>query len=101
MDRRPIQHCSSVADVRRRVAEARREGRSVGLVPTMGALHAGHLRLVEEARREVDYLVVSVFVNPTQFGPNEDFFAYPRTLVADRELCARGGADAIFVPEVV
>ncbi len=76
-------------------------GESIALVPTMGNLHAGHLRLVEAARREADRVVVSVFVNPTQFGPREDFAAYPRTLAADRRSLNLGGAvDAVFVPSV-
>ncbi len=100
MSRPPIRHCGTIAEVRREVAEARRSGRSIGLVPTMGALHAGHLRLIEEARRAVDFLVVSIFVNPTQFGPAEDYRSYPRTVDADRELCIIGGAQAIFAPDV-
>jgi pantoate--beta-alanine ligase len=80
--------------------EARRAGKVVGLVPTMGALHDGHVRLIEACRREASFVVVSIFVNPTQFGPHEDFARYPRTLEADRERCALGGADAIFAPRV-
>ena len=91
---------STIAEVRRLVAGARREGRTIGLVPTMGALHAGHQRLVEEARRASGFVIVSIFVNPTQFGPSEDFRRYPRTIEADAELCARGGANLIFAPEV-
>ncbi|TMC53809.1 MAG: pantoate--beta-alanine ligase [Chloroflexi bacterium] len=75
-------------------------GRSIGLVPTMGALHAGHMRLVEMARAENDVVVVSIFVNPIQFGPNEDLGRYPRDLKRDDELLAKAGVDAIFVPEV-
>jgi len=78
----------------------RREGRSIGLVPTMGALHAGHLSLVERARRENDVVVVSVFVNPIQFGPGEDFERYPRDFDRDSELLAMSGADAIYRPSV-
>jgi pantoate--beta-alanine ligase len=95
-----IQTCDTIAELRRAVAEARRAGRSIGLVPTMGALHAGHLRLVEEARQASGFVVVSIFVNPTQFGSSEDFRRYPRTLEADAELCSRGGADLIFAPGV-
>jgi pantoate--beta-alanine ligase len=87
----------TVADVRSWRGE--REG-TVGLVPTMGALHAGHLSLVEAARRENDRVVVSVFVNPTQFGPREDFARYPRDLEKDAALLARAGADALFAPSV-
>ena len=86
--------------LRRACNEARARGERVGLVPTMGALHAGHLALVAEARRRASFVVASVFVNPTQFGPNEDFARYPRTLEADVEACARGGAAAVFAPPV-
>jgi pantoate--beta-alanine ligase len=78
---------------------ARAAGRRVGLVPTMGALHAGHLSLIEEARRRgAEHLVVTVFVNPLQFGPSEDFDRYPRTLDADVEACRRLGVDTVFAP---
>lgn len=90
----------TIADVRRVVAEARARGNTVGFVPTMGALHSGHGALVKSARAGTGFVVVSVFVNPTQFGPREDFATYPRTLDADRELCAEAGADLVFAPPV-
>ena len=76
------------------------EGRSIGLVPTMGALHAGHLSLVELARGENDIVVVSIFVNPIQFGPGEDFERYPRDLARDTQMLARAEVDAIYQPSL-
>ena len=78
--------------------EARRAGRRVALVPTMGALHEGHLALVTEARRHADRVVVSIFVNPMQFNRRDDFERYPRTLEADAERCSAAGVDAIYAP---
>ncbi|APR81714.1 Pantoate--beta-alanine ligase [Minicystis rosea] len=83
---------------RRAMDEARARGERVGLVPTMGALHAGHVALVEEARRHASFVAVSIFVNPTQFGPNEDYSRYPRTLPSDAEKCERAGAALVFAP---
>jgi pantoate--beta-alanine ligase len=82
------------------VAEARAAGRRVGFVPTMGALHAGHASLVARAARECDAVAVSIFVNPTQFGPQEDFARYPRTLAADAALLEPHGVAWIYAPEV-
>ena len=89
---------TSVADLRTAMDPQRRQGRRIGFVPTMGALHAGHSALIRAARAECDFTVVSIFVNPTQFGPGEDFARYPRTFDADRELCAAVGADLVFAP---
>ena len=91
---------TTIAAVRAVLDEARRAHASVGMVPTMGALHEGHLSLIRAARAENDLVVVSVFVNPTQFGPSEDLKKYPRDLERDRALCAEAGADLIFSPEV-
>jgi pantoate--beta-alanine ligase len=91
---------ATVADVRHAVAAARTRGLTVGLVPTMGALHAGHTSLIDAARVETGFVVVSIFVNPTQFGPNEDLARYPRPLEQDLRLCAEHGAELVFVPEV-
>lgn len=90
----------TVADVRAAVRDARAQEQTVGLVPTMGALHAGHLSLIAQARRECDLVVVSVFVNPTQFAPGEDLDAYPRDEARDAELAAGSGADILFAPAV-
>jgi pantoate--beta-alanine ligase len=88
----------AVDAVRRAVAMARTAGQSIGLVPTMGALHAGHASLIERASSENDFVVVSIFVNPTQFGPHEDFVRYPRTLDHDLAVCAGTGAHLVFHP---
>ena len=90
----------TVAEVRQRAREERSQGRMVALVPTMGALHAGHASLIRAARAACDFVVVSIFVNPTQFGPNEDFSRYPRTFEADCKLAEAEGASAIFAPSV-
>jgi pantoate--beta-alanine ligase len=89
----------TVAEMRAWSRAAARAGKSLGCVPTMGALHAGHRSLIERARRENDLVVVTIFVNPAQFGPGEDYGRYPRTFEADRRLCGEAGADAIFAPE--
>jgi len=88
----------TIEDVRRVCKAARRVGRTVGLTPTMGALHEGHLALVRAARESCDFVVATIFVNPTQFGPSEDFAAYPRTFEADCEMLAREGVDVLFAP---
>lgn len=89
----------TIEEVRKAVKAWKREGLSVGLVPTMGFLHEGHKSLIERAVKENDRVVVSDFVNPTQFGPNEDFESYPRDIEADAKLCEEAGADLIFNPE--
>ena len=88
----------TVAELRAQVAAWRAAGERIGLVPTMGALHEGHLSLVEIARRDADRVVASVFVNPTQFGPNEDFEAYPRGEGRDAELLAGAGCHLLYAP---
>lgn len=88
----------TVAELREEIAAAKLAGKTIGLVPTMGALHEGHASLIKAANMENDFVVVSVFVNPTQFGPNEDLEAYPRTLDADCKLAESMGADIVFAP---
>src|SRR6266487_538800 len=78
----------------------RTRGRRIGFVPTMGFLHEGHLQLVDRAKQRADHVALSIFVNPLQFGPREDFASYPRDLARDRQLAARRGIDCLFVPEV-
>jgi pantoate--beta-alanine ligase len=79
--------------------QARADNRIIGLVPTMGALHAGHLSLIERARQGCSPVIASIFVNPKQFGPNEDFSKYPRTFESDSEKLERAGVDSLFAPE--
>ena len=90
----------TVADMKARAAAWKAEGLSVGLVPTMGSLHEGHESLMDAAREASDRVVVSVFVNPIQFGPGEDYEAYPRDLERDARICERHGVDVVFHPEV-
>jgi pantoate--beta-alanine ligase len=89
---------TTTAAMQQWAASRRRQGADLALVPTMGYLHEGHLALMREARRRARLLVVSIFVNPTQFGPGEDFAAYPRDLERDMELVRAVGADALFAP---
>lgn len=91
---------SRISDARAVLAEQRREGCSIGLVPTMGNIHAGHLALLERCREECDFSVVTIFVNPLQFGPKEDYADYPRTLDEDREILSRHGCDLLLHPTV-
>jgi pantoate--beta-alanine ligase len=91
---------ASIAEVRELVDKARAAGMRIGLVPTMGALHAGHVSLMQTAARRCRYVVVSIFVNPAQFGPGEDFDRYPRDLAEDRRICERAGVELVFAPDV-
>jgi pantoate--beta-alanine ligase len=90
---------TSIDSVRQAVRQARGKGLTIGLVPTMGALHEGHASLLRAARLETGFVVASIFVNPTQFGPNEDLARYPRSLNADLLLCGREGVALVFAPE--
>jgi len=91
--------CKTISEVRNTIDLLRKRGKNVGFVPTMGALHEGHAALIRAARKECKVVVVSIFVNPMQFGPTEDFAKYPRPFEADCLLCEREGADVIFAPE--
>jgi len=93
-----LQVARSIEDVRSFLKPQRSAGKRIGFVPTMGALHEGHRSLMERARTDCDIVVVSIYVNPTQFGPGEDFERYPRTFERDRKLCENAGVDLIFCP---
>ncbi|MBC1902928.1 pantoate--beta-alanine ligase [Listeria innocua] len=87
-------------ELKEAILKQKKANKTIGFVPTMGFLHEGHMTLVSHARKETDFVVMSVFVNPTQFGPNEDFDAYPRDEVHDAKLAEEGGVDILFVPTV-
>ncbi len=93
-----MQSVATIDEMRHVVAGVRAKGQSVAFVPTMGALHEGHLTLVDEAKRLADVVVMSIFVNPLQFAPNEDFARYPRTLEEDARLASERGVDLLFTP---
>ncbi|MDO8682147.1 MAG: pantoate--beta-alanine ligase [Armatimonadota bacterium] len=95
-----MQIVHTIAEIRKLVGPARAEGKLVGLVPTMGAFHAGHLALMSRARHECGFVVVSIFVNPAQFGPSEDYQKYPRDQKSDAEKAEVEGVDVIFAPSV-
>ncbi|MBR0986132.1 pantoate--beta-alanine ligase [Bradyrhizobium liaoningense] len=94
-----MQTIKTVADLRHTLAQARRAGRRIGFVPTMGYLHDGHLELVAASRAQCEVTVVSIFVNPTQFGPNEDLSTYPRDFLRDEKLCRDAGVAILFAPD--
>jgi len=94
-----VEICSKIEAVRQRVREWKKAGLTIGFVPTMGYLHEGHKSLIDAARQDNDRVVVSIFVNPMQFGPNEDLASYPRDLKKDAGLCEAAGVDLIFNPQ--
>lgn len=91
---------NTIAETRKYIKEWKKEGLNIGYVPTMGALHEGHISLIERAVKENDKVIVSVFVNPTQFGVNEDYGSYPRDIQRDFEICKKAGAILVFNPQV-
>lgn len=95
-----MQVVESISHLRVLLDEPRRSGRTIGLVPTMGALHAGHQRLIERAREDCEFVAVSIFVNPLQFERKDDLDRYPRDLEADLDVCRRAGVDVVFTPSV-
>ena len=95
-----MQILSSALEMQQTALALRAQGKRIGFIPTMGNLHDGHLSLIRIARQHADVVVVSIFVNPTQFGPTEDFAAYPRTFEEDRVLCEKEGTDIVFHPPV-
>ncbi|QQE76603.1 pantoate--beta-alanine ligase [Brevibacillus composti] len=97
---RTLQQIETIEALREQIRAARRQGKRIGFVPTMGYLHEGHLSLVEEAKKRTDFVVMSIFVNPLQFGPSEDYERYPRDLERDSRLAAEAGVDLLFTPSV-
>src|SRR4051794_40439918 len=90
----------TISELREKLDAQRARGKSIGFVPTMGALHAGHRSLIERSVKDNDITVISIFVNPLQFGPNEDLAKYPRTLDADCQVARSAGVDYVFSPSV-
>jgi pantoate--beta-alanine ligase len=100
VSQKPLIDVSSVEEVRNLVHEIKKHGQRVALVPTMGALHEGHLKLIEVAKEHADKVITSIFVNPMQFGPGEDFDSYPRTLEEDKNKILHAGGDVVYFPGV-
>ena len=94
-----METAKTIKALREIIDKARKSGKTVGFVPTMGALHAGHMSLIDAAVKKCDYVVVSIFVNPTQFAPSEDFDEYPRDFAGDFSKCEKAGVDIVFAPD--
>jgi len=95
-----LDYIKSISEIRYKISEYKNSSKSIGLVPTMGALHKGHVSLIEKSKQNCDITIVSVFVNPIQFGPNEDFHKYPRPIEQDIRICEEAGVDILFNPTV-
>ncbi|MFU8861469.1 MAG: pantoate--beta-alanine ligase [Cyclonatronaceae bacterium] len=95
-----MKEIQSITGVRNELSAVRSRGELIGLVPTMGALHDGHVHLIRKMKKQASFVVVTVFVNPTQFGPNEDYSKYPRTRERDRQICEQEGVNLVFYPDV-
>ncbi|MFD1738521.1 pantoate--beta-alanine ligase [Bacillus salitolerans] len=95
-----MQIITAIKEMQEKIAQYKHNGMTIGFVPTMGFLHEGHLSLVQEAKQKADLVVMSIFVNPLQFGPNEDYDRYPRDIVRDEQLAKNAGVDILFYPEV-
>jgi len=95
-----LDYLKDISEVRKKISKYKKNNKSIGLVPTMGALHKGHVSLIESSKKSCDITVVSVFVNPIQFGPNEDFHKYPRPIEQDIKICEEVGVDILFNPTV-
>lgn len=95
-----MQTVTKISELRKLLSQARSQGQLIGLVPTMGAFHAGHISLMAAAKKECDLVVVSLFVNPTQFGPGEDYQKYPRFFATDKKIAAENKVDVLFAPTV-
>jgi pantoate--beta-alanine ligase len=95
-----MKEIQSITGVRNELSAVRSRGELIGLVPTMGALHDGHVHLIRKMKEQASFVVVTVFVNPTQFGPNEDYSKYPRTRQRDRQICEQEGVNLVFYPDV-
>jgi len=95
-----LQSCTEITSLRAQIKQLKSQGKTIGLVPTMGNLHAGHLKLVVDAKQQCDWVICSIFVNPMQFGPDEDLDAYPRSLEKDIAGLVETGCDCLFTPEV-
>src|SRR6056297_2235814 len=93
-------HVETITELKEKIHLAKNTGKSIGFVPTMGFLHEGHIALATKAREENDLVVMSIFVNPAQFGPNEDFDRYPRDVERDSTLAEQAGVDILFLPSV-